>query len=184
MKSIIRFFNFYRKKIICLWLEEFFGWIFRFLPGLTGMAIRWGLYRLLFKRLDGFPLIYSGVFFTHTYGLEVGKSFSINSGALIDARGGITIGDAVMVGPHAVIVSSDHDYRQTAVPMAHVDHILKPVVIGNDVWIGAHAVISSGIKIGNGAVIGAGAVVTGNVNDYDIVGGVPARTIGNRRNDL
>jgi acetyltransferase-like isoleucine patch superfamily enzyme len=65
--------------------------------------------------------------------------------------------------------------------MATRDHEMVPVKIGNDVWIGAHAVITGGIRIGNGAVISAGAVVTQNVDDYQIVGGVPARVIGDRR---
>lgn len=54
---------------------------------------------------------------------------------------------------------------------------IKRVVIGNDVWIGAHAVILSGVKIGNGAVIAAGAVVTKDVPAYAIVGGVPAKVV-------
>lgn len=59
----------------------------------------------------------------------------------------------------------------------------KPVVIGNDVWIGSSATILGGIKIGNGAVIGAGAVVTKDVPDYAIVGGVPAKIIRKRFSD-
>ena len=144
------------------------------------MAIRWGLYRLLFKELKSFPLIYPNVILTHTYGLAVGKSFSINSGALIDARGGVTIGDSVMVGPYAVLISSEHDFKQLETAMSNRNHVLKPVVIGDDVWIGAHAVIIAGITIGNGAVISAGAVVTRDVGAYQIVGGVPAKVIGNR----
>ena len=53
----------------------------------------------------------------------------------------------------------------------------KPIHIGHDVWIGANAVILDGVKIGNGAVIAAGAVVTEDVKDYEIVGGVPAKHI-------
>jgi acetyltransferase-like isoleucine patch superfamily enzyme len=180
MNPIIRFFKKYRAHIFHLWCEELFGWLFRSLPGLFGMVLRWGLYRLLFAELKSFCTIYAGVYLTHTYGLKVGRGFSPNTGALIDARGGIEIGDHVMVGPHAVIVSSNHDFQQTDVPMAAVDHVMAPVKIGNDVWIGVHAVITGGVTIGNGVVVSAGAVVTKDVADYQIVGGVPAKVIGSR----
>ena len=58
---------------------------------------------------------------------------------------------------------------------------VSEVVIGNDVWIGMRVIIMPGVKIGNGSVIGAGAVVTRNVPDYAIVGGVPARIIKFRK---
>lgn len=180
MSSIIRFIKFYRAHLLHLWLEEFFGWLLRSLPGLFGMTLRWGLYRLLFAELKSFCTIYPGVYLTHTYGLKVGRGFSPNSGALIDARGGIEIGDHVMVGPYAVIVSSNHAHHQTDAPMATLNHVMAPVKIGNDVWIGAHAVIRGGITIGDGVVISAGAVVTKDVADYQIVGGVPAQAIGSR----
>jgi acetyltransferase-like isoleucine patch superfamily enzyme len=181
MHIIKRFMLKYKGHLFHLWCEEFFGWLFRSLPGMFGMVLRWGLYRMLFAELKSFCTIYSGVYLTHTYGLNVGKGFSPNTGALIDARGGIEIGDHVMVGPYAVIVSSNHEHKQTDVPMAAVDHIMAPVKIGSDVWIGAHAVITAGTKIGNGVVVSAGAVVTKGVEAYQIVGGVPARVIGSRK---
>jgi acetyltransferase-like isoleucine patch superfamily enzyme len=181
MHAINRFIRCYRRHIFHLWIEEYLGWVVRSLPGLMGMTIRWGVYRILLKKMESFPLIYPGVYLTHTYGIQIGRSFSINSGALIDGRGGIRIGDDVMVGPYAVIVSSNHDFRQTRVPMATLDHVFDPVVIGNDVWIGAHAVINSGVKIGNGVLVSAGAVVTQDIEDYQIVAGVPAKVIANRR---
>lgn len=177
---ITRFLRKYKGHLLHLWCEEFFGWLFRSLPGLFGMILRWGLYRLLFAELKSFCTIYAGVYLTHTYGLRVGKGFSPNTGALIDARGGIEIGDHVMVGPYAVIASSNHAHKQTDVPMATVDHVMAPVKIGNDVWIGAHAVITAGVTIGNGVVVSAGAVVTKDVGDDEIVGGVPASLIAMR----
>ena len=54
---------------------------------------------------------------------------------------------------------------------------IKPVIIGDDVWIGARAIIMPGIVIGRGAVIGAGSVVTKNVDEYAVVAGNPARVI-------
>lgn len=180
MQAIGRFAERYRHKLLHLWLEELLGWLTRFLPGAIGIALRWLVCQLLFQKLESFALIYPGVILTHTYALRVGRSFSVNSFAVIDARGGISIGDGVMVGPHAVIVSSSHDYKQVIVPMTLKDHILAPVEIGNDVWIGAHAVVTPGVRIGDGVVIAAGAVVADDVGDYQIVGGVPAKLIGER----
>lgn len=57
----------------------------------------------------------------------------------------------------------------------------NPISIGNDVWIGAHAVVLAGVTIGQGAVIAAGAVVNRDVEPYTIVGGVPARHLGERK---
>ncbi|MBN2261089.1 MAG: acyltransferase [Clostridiales bacterium] len=180
MSRFNRFLKHYRGHLLHLWFEETFGWILRSLPGATGVFLRWLFYRLMFEELKSFPIIYPGVYFTHTYGIKVGRSFSINTGSLIDGRGGITIGNHVMVGPHVVITSSNHNFMQLDLPMCKVDHIMSPVTIENDVWIGAHAVINGGITIGNGAIVSAGAVVTRDVKDYQIVGGVPAKPIGIR----
>lgn len=60
------------------------------------------------------------------------------------------------------------------------DDYTEPVEIGNDVWIGSNVIVLRGVHIGNGAIIAAGAVVTKDVPEYTIVGGVPARTIKNR----
>jgi acetyltransferase-like isoleucine patch superfamily enzyme len=180
MHPLVRFIKKYNRRLLFLWVEEVLGWLLRSLPGFLPGLLRYGFYRLMFRQLKSFALIYPGVRFTHSYGIAVGHSFSINSGALIDGRGGVTIGDQVMIGPYVVIVSSDHDFRQTVKPMSACDHLLKPVTIGNDVWIGAQAVICAGVTIGSGVVVAAGAVVTADVNDFEIVGGVPARVFGTR----
>ena len=177
---IVRFLKKYKGHLFHLWLEEAFCWIFRPLPGLVGMYLRWLIYRFLFSELKSFCTIYPGCYFTHTYGIKAGKSFSPNSGVLIDGRGGVQIGDYVMIGPYSVIVSSNHAFQQMKAPMATLDHIMGPVEIGSDVWIGAHAVITAGVTIGNGAVVAAGAIVTENVSEFQIVGGVPAKVIGSR----
>jgi acetyltransferase-like isoleucine patch superfamily enzyme len=181
MHPLVRFIKKYNSRLLFLWVEEVLGWLLRSLPGFLPGFLRYWFYRLMFKQLKSFALIYPGVRFTHCYGIRAGRSFSINSGALIDGRGGVTIGDHVMIGPYAVIVSSDHDFRQVAKPMTTCDHILKPVSIGSDVWIGAHAVICAGVTIGKGAVVAAGAVVNADVGEFEIVGGVPANVIGSRR---
>jgi acetyltransferase-like isoleucine patch superfamily enzyme len=181
MQRFARFRERYRGRLLHLVVEEHVGWLLRSLPGPIGMWLRYGFYRLLFERLASFAYLYPGVHLTHSYGIRAGHGLAINTGALIDARGGITFGDHVLVGPYAVIASSEHAHAQLDAPMAEVDHEFAPVTIGNDVWIGAHAVITGGVRIADGAVVAAGAVVTGDVAAYQVVGGVPAREIGDRR---
>jgi maltose O-acetyltransferase len=181
MQVIQRFGKRYGRHLWHLEWEEWLGWLTRFWPGFSGLVIRGLVCRLLCPDTRGLVLVYPGAFLTHTYGLHFGRACSINSGALLDGRGGITIGNGVMIGPHVVIVSSHHQAEQTEQPMAAVDHMMTPVVIEDDVWIGAHAVIRGGVTIRQGAVIGAGAVVVRDVGEYEIVGGVPARLLGNRR---
>ena len=180
MHPVRRFIAYYRGRLLHLWVEEVVGWLLRSLPGFIPGMLRYGFYRMMFEHMGGLALVYPGVYLTHTYGISVGGGFSINTGAFMDGRGGIEMGDNVMVGPYAVIVSSGHDFRQRGAPMSQRDHVPAPIEIGSDVWIGAHSVISGKVRIGNGAVVGAGAVVTRDVPDYGIVGGVPARLIASR----
>lgn len=181
MGPLERFIKKYKGNLFHLVLEEYAGFFTRNLPSIEGVLIRRMLYRALFKRLGKDTLIYPGVWITHTYGIEAGDRFSVNSGAVLDGRGGIRIGNSVMVGPHAVLVSSSHQHRNIDVPMSSLDHIMQPLVIQNDVWIGANVFIKGGITIGCGAVIGAGANVLKDVEEYKIVGGSPACIIGDRR---
>ncbi|HIF94864.1 MAG TPA: acyltransferase, partial [Myxococcales bacterium] len=112
---------------------------------------------MLFAKLESLAIFYPGVYLTHCYGIRVGCGLSVNTGALIDGRGGISIGNDVLIGPYVVINSSEHAHKQLDVPMTSVDHIMAPVRIGDDVWIGAHTVITGGVEIGSGAVVAAGA---------------------------
>jgi maltose O-acetyltransferase len=80
-----------------------------------------------------------------------------------------------MIASHTAIVSLTHDY--TRPDMRFAPAIGASVVIEDDVWIGAHAVIMPGVTIGRGAVVGAGAVVRDDVPPFAIVAGIPARLI-------
>lgn len=172
----------YKSHLLHLEAEEYLGWLTRHLPGMLGVSLRFFVYKILLKKLTSFILVYPGVYLTHTYGISFGKDCSINSGAILDGRGGITIGDYVMIGPHAYIASSSHSYKDLSVPMTSRGHYMKPVAIKNDVWIGANATILGGVTVGKGVIIGAGAVVIEDVPNYNIVGGVPAKKIGLRGN--
>jgi galactoside O-acetyltransferase len=167
-------------QLATVWAEEWLGALLRPLPDVPGFALRYLFYRLLFARLDGFCFIYPGARLMHTYGIRAGRNLHMHGGAFIDARGGLTIGAHVLIGPNAVIVTSRHHWTDPSLPVVLQGHLPEPVVIGDDVWIGASAVITSGITVASGTVVGAGAVVTEDTAPYTIVGGVPARPIGER----
>ena len=115
-----------------------------------------------------------------------GESFTIGNdsgfGINCKVRGPLSVGDYVMMGPDVIIFTSAHNTSSTDVPMCKQGDVeKKPVRIGNDVWIGARVIIMAGVTIGNGCIIGAGAVITKDVPDYAVVGGVPARIIKYRK---
>lgn len=113
-------------------------------------------------------------------GIKIGN----NSGLGIDCvvRGPLEIGDDVMMGRWVNIITNSHDTSRTDIPMNKQGFKAKrKVVIKSDVWIGNRVIILPGVTIGHGAIIGAGTVVTKDVPDFAIVGGVPAKVIKYRK---
>lgn len=90
------------------------------------------------------------------------------------------IGNNVIMGPDVKIYTKNHKFESIDIPIQYQGHTNEKTVIGNDVWLGANVVITPGVKIGNHIIIAAGAVVTKDVPDYAIVGGVPAKILKSR----
>lgn len=105
--------------------------------------------------------------------IKIGKNVFINSGCCFQDQGGIEIGDDCLIGQQVVIATLNHDIN----PAHRKDMFPKPVKIGKNVWVGAHATILSGVTIGDNAVIAAGAVVTKDVEPNIVVAGVPAHKV-------
>jgi maltose O-acetyltransferase len=107
--------------------------------------------------------------------IEIGD----HSGLGIDSRIGVTkIGKDVMMGPNVMIISQNHAFSDLTRSMnVQGEEKSMPVIIEDDVWIGARAIILPSRRIGKGAIIGAGSVVTKDVPAYAIVGGNPARIL-------
>lgn len=105
--------------------------------------------------------------------IKLGKNVFINSGCCFQDHAGIEIGDGTLIGHQVVIATLNHAQD----PLSRADMFPKPVKIGKNVWIGAHATILPGVTIGDNAIIAAGAVVNKNVEKNAVVGGVPAKKI-------
>lgn len=112
--------------------------------------------------------------------ISVGDHVSINSDCYLAGDGGLTIGDNVLIGPHCMIFTMNHRYKELAKPIRLQGVKMLPVHICDDVWIGAGSIILAGVTLGAGSIVGAGSVVTHNVDPLSIVAGSPAIPIGHR----
>lgn len=141
------------------------------------------LRHLYYRRVMGISIgkrthVSMGQFITGYYtrcSIEIGNNCVINRQCYLDGRQGIKIGNNVNVSFQACLLSLHHDVHQPEFPA-----VGAPVQIGDHAWIGARAVILPGVTIGEGAVVASGAVVRKDVPSYTIVGGVPAKKIGER----
>jgi acetyltransferase-like isoleucine patch superfamily enzyme len=120
---------------------------------------------------------------TYESPVAIGSYTQLNPFTVIYGGSGVYIGNNVMVGPHCMFASGNHDFKQLEKPMRFAGSVSNgPIIVEDNVWIGANCTITDGVKICNDAVIGANSVVTKDVAAFDIVAGAPARVIGNRKN--
>ena len=104
--------------------------------------------------------------------VKFGKNVFINHSAILSASGGIEFEDGVSIAPACRIATINHDFNER-----HTKYTYGKVTIKKNAWIGMNVTICPGVTIGEYAVVAAGAVVTKDVPDYAVVGGVPAKVI-------
>lgn len=134
--------------------------------------------RRLFSQLIGAPVDETFGLFPPFYtdcgkNIHIGSHVFINMGCKFQDQGGIFIGDGALIGHNVVLATLNHAMS----PKDRGSIIPAPIHIGNHVWIGSNATILPGVTIGDGAIVAAGAVVTKDVPENTIVGGVPAKII-------
>lgn len=151
------------------------------------MTLRWvghipfHLIRLFFYRLSGMRIgrstkIHMWANFFQPKNIEIGEGSVIGNNAFLDGRAPLIIGNHVDIASEVLIYNSEHDINSE-----DFSPIESAVEIGDYVFIGPRAIVLPGVKIGRGAVVAAGAVVTKDVPDFAVVGGVPAKVIGERK---
>lgn len=121
--------------------------------------------------------IHMGAEFYEPAGVEIGEDCTLGDHIFLDGRDKLQIGSHVDIASHVRIYNSEHDLDSEDFHARN-----EPVKIGDYVFIGPRAIILPGVTVGKGGVIAAGAVVTKDVPDFAIVGGVPAKVIGERKN--
>lgn len=142
-------------------------------------AVRMGTYRLLGMRIGKNTEIDRRVELRNPRMIEVGDHSLIGWFVLLSGNGGLKIGNNVNISSYAKIETGSHSLTDS-----DFRAIFKETRIEDDVWICTAAMILGGVTIGRGAIVAAGAVVTKDVPPYTIVGGVPAKPIGERCKNL
>ena len=127
-------------------------------------------------KIDWSSHIYSSVKIWAPWNLEIGAYSSIGPQVDCYNQGKIKIGSNTVISQKAYMCASSHDYTKKDFPL-----VLKPIIIGNGIWIAADAFIGPNVNIGSNAIIAARAVVTKNVESETIVGGNPAKFIKIRK---
>jgi acetyltransferase-like isoleucine patch superfamily enzyme len=126
---------------------------------------------------DGVVLLCSGT--PAERKLMIGRGTYVNRNTMFDAHRHLEIGRNCMIGPGCYLTDGDHGTAADG-PVGAQPMEARPVIVEDDVWLGAGVIVLSGVRIGRGAVVGAGAVVTRDVPANAKVAGVPARVIGSR----
>jgi acetyltransferase-like isoleucine patch superfamily enzyme len=116
----------------------------------------------------------------HRNTMAIGRDTWIGQGCFLHSAGGITVGQAVGIGPMVKILTSQHAGDETRMPVLYTKLDFAPVVIEDGADLGVGSIVLPGVRIGEGAIVGAGAVVTRSVPAYTVVAGVPARVIRQR----
>jgi len=165
-KVLNRFYNYYLDlKISIMWLLGYISF----------HSIRKAVFVLAGIKFGRKSTIHIGARFYQPKNIKIGHGTIIGDHATLDGRAKLTIGNHVDIASSVMILNAQHDLGSS-----NFDPIQKPVVIKDYVFIGPRAIILPGVTIGKGAVVAAGAVVTKDVPDLVIVGGVPAKEIKKR----
>ena len=109
--------------------------------------------------------------------IRIGRNSLIGEYNVLRGQGGITIGDRVYTAPNVQMLAVNHVFDDPTRPMVDQGITAQGIVVEDDVWLGAGAILMDGVRVGKGAVVAAGAVVTGDVPPHTVVGGVPARVL-------
>ncbi len=112
--------------------------------------------------------------------ISIGNNTTVGYNTYLFASEKITIGKDCLIAPYVYIVDSDHNIKKESLINQQPNNTAA-ITIGDDVWIGTGAKILKGVTVGNGAVIAAGALVKDDVLPYEIVGGIPAKKISERK---
>ncbi len=157
-------------------LSEFWLLILRLVGFIPLHFVRRFFYQLSGIKIPFSSTIHLGANFFKPSGISIGKNTIIGYGTFLDGRGKLSIGSHVDIASQVLIYTDEHDINSPT-----FGNSFAPVTIKDYVFIGPRVIILPGVTVGRGAVIAAGAVLTKNVPDFEVWGGVPAQKISERK---
>lgn len=139
---------------------------------------RWYLRKVMSIKVGNDTYVGMGCYIVGFF-IEIGNNTVINRGTYLDGRVALKIGNNVSISNYCYIQTLTHDPQSPDFKC-----LLEPVTIEDNVWIGAKAIILTGVKLGEGCVIGAGSIVTKDIPAYSIAVGSPAKVVKKRNNNI
>ena len=158
-------------------LNEFVNFILKVVGFIPSHYLIRFFYRISGIKIGKGSTIHMGAVFYNSRNIEIGADTIVGERAVLDGRDKLIIGNHVDIASEVIIYNGQHDINDESFKA-----VFAPVLIEDYVFIGPRAIILPGITIKKGAVVGAGAVVTKDVEEFKVVGGVPAKEIGERQN--
>ncbi len=149
----------------------------RNLPSIFGLYWRYISFKSLSLESGENIYIAQNVYMKNIENIIIGSNVSMHEMCYLDGYGGINIGDNVSIAHSTSLISFDHTYNDITTPIKYNPSIKKAIILHKDIWVGAGVRILGGNTIGKRSIIAAGSVITKDVEEYSIYGGIPAKKI-------
>ncbi len=167
-----------KSRLLWIFYNQFhYGYIEKFRK-----KIKVYFWRQFLKSVGKDVVIHPSVLIRGAENIVLENNVNVNHGSELYGAGGLTIREGSMIAYNVMIFTDSRKFKSKYPLKSLKGRIVKPVIIGSDVWIGAGAIILPGVQIANHAIIAAGSVVTNNVDEWDIVAGNPAKKVSSRLN--
>ncbi|REC72886.1 acyltransferase [Chryseobacterium rhizosphaerae] len=151
--------------------------MFRNTNGRIGLLLRYVFLKNCGLEVGDNVSVQPGVYLFNLHKVTIGNNVSIHPMCYIEGAGGIKIGDNVSIAHASTLISTNHTWTDTSIPIKYNQETLSPVIIEDDVWIGCGVRVLSGVMIGKRSIVAAGAVVNKSFEHNSMLGGIPAKMI-------
>ena len=148
-----------------------------------GVKLRAFFYKPFFKRFGKNVQIQDGVTIKYPSDFEMGDNVKVGQHCFFVGKGGLSIGNNVLIGAGTKIITSNHNFEDIDTPMNEQGLSFKPINIEDDVWFGFDVKVLGGSKIRKGSIVGTNSLINAkDFPEFSIIGGTPAQVIRSRTN--